>query len=121
MTPARLDRAGAARGRQLPTSGQGERTQHVVAAETVTAMAMAKNYRLPEFDGNDSVKTWISKIEVIARACDWGATKREPPVTSDETTAIMALPAAYSRALLHEWYQTSPAVAASQSETRLPL
>ena len=27
MTPARLDRAGAARGRQLPTSEQGERTQ----------------------------------------------------------------------------------------------
>ena len=61
-------------------------------------MAMAKNYRLPEFDGNDSVKTWISKIEVIARACDWGATKREPPVTSDETTAIMALPAITGRA-----------------------
>ena len=30
-------------------------------------------------------------------------------------------PDAYSRTLLHEWYQASPAVAASQSETRLPL
>ena len=70
----------------------------MVAAETVTAMALAKNYRLPEFDGSGSVKTWISKIEVIARACEWGAVKRDPPVSGDETTAIMALPAITGRA-----------------------
>ena len=39
----------------------------------------------------------------------------------DAFTGREAVRGAYSRTLLHEWYQTSPAVAASQSETRLPL
>lgn len=60
-------------------------------------MAMAKNYRLPEFDGSDSVKTWISKIEVIARACEWGTSKTDEDL-SDTATAVMALPAITGRA-----------------------
>ncbi|KAF0290939.1 hypothetical protein FJT64_010890 [Amphibalanus amphitrite] len=62
---------------------------------------MAKNYRLPEFDGSGNVKTWISKIEVIARACNWDSSKPEQKTSSDfsdETTAVMALPAITGRA-----------------------
>ena len=59
---------------------------------------MAKNYRMPEFDGSGNVKTWISKIEVIARACNWDATKSEQSAANDVTTAIMALPAITGRA-----------------------
>ena len=97
MTLTRPARAGAARSRQLTTSDRGERALHVVAAGTMATMAMAKNYRLPEFDGSGSVKTWISKIEVIARACNWDATKTESPA-NDATTAVMALPAITGRA-----------------------
>ena len=49
---------------------------------------------------------------------------RPGPASSDVTPGRQQLSrprVAYSRTLLHEWYQASPAVAASQSETRLPL
>ena len=60
-------------------------------------MAMAKDHRLPEFHESDSVKTWISKIEVIALACEWGASKTDKDI-SDNATAVMALPALTGRA-----------------------
>ena len=56
----------------------------------------------------------------IGRLCHLSAVSGGTP-SSPGWLMLKGAPAAYSRTLLHEWYQASPAADASQSETRLLL